>query len=493
MSDSSLPPYTDAELVLGLVAPAGTNLEKFSASLEGALREFDYRANIVRLSRLAGDLAPDATPLTGSLEFQRMTRLMDAGNLARQKGGDVLALAAAGKIGRSRTNNQSGQREPQKRTAHVLRSLKHPAEVLTLRRIYGPGFFLIGILEGEEERRRYLKSVKGCSKAEVKSVLKRDDHEGLEVGQRTRDTFHLADAFVPVSDNGALHRFLDLVFGAPYETPTLDEYAMFLAFAASLRSGDLSRQVGAVVVSSGGDIVAVGANDVPKATGGLFWPGKADRRDFVLGYDSNEVQRAEIVEDILKRLRPEGVNEDTWRREGWAKLSGAPVMDITEYGRPVHAEMEAILSCGRSGVSVRGGTLYSTTFPCHNCAKHILAAGVKRVVYVEPYPKSKTATFYGDSIKLGPSTRDDRVAFEAFEGIGPRRFFDLFSIGPSSGYAVKRKAKGGRVREDWTRTAAEVRVPLLPSSYIARESLAAEELVARFGKTKEATDEPKEG
>ncbi|MDN3612645.1 hypothetical protein QWZ16_23945 [Vibrio ostreicida] len=26
-------------------------------------------------------------------------------------------------------------------------------------------------------------------------------------------------------------------------------------------------------------------------------------------------------------------------------------------------------------------------FPCHNCAKHIVASGIKRVVYVEPYPK----------------------------------------------------------------------------------------------------------
>ena len=44
-----------------------------------------------------------------------------------------------------------------------------------------------------------------------------------------------------------------------------------------------------------------------------------------------------------------------------------------------HAEMEALLSCARSGVSTRGATLYSTTFPCHNCAKHIIAAGVARV------------------------------------------------------------------------------------------------------------------
>ena len=63
----------------------------------------------------------------------------------------------------------------------------------------------------------------------------------------------------------------------------------------------------------------------------------------------------------------------------------------------VHAEMEALLSCARSGVSPVGGTLYSTTFPCHNCAKHIVAAGLRRVVYVEPYPKSRAVEFFNRS------------------------------------------------------------------------------------------------
>jgi hypothetical protein len=168
-------------------------------------------------------------------------------------------------------------------------------------------------------------------------------------------------------------------------------------------------------------------------------------------------------------------------------------MDITEYGRPVHAEMEALLSCGRCGATARGGTLYSTTFPCHNCAKHALASGIRRVVYVEPYPKSKTTTLYKDSITLGAAKAgDERVAFEAFEGVGPRRFFDLFSIGPSTGYPVKRKIDGGKVREDWNPTTAEVRVPLLPNSYMFRESGAAAELLRRFEKSEEVKDEQAE-
>jgi deoxycytidylate deaminase len=158
-------------------------------------------------------------------------------------------------------------------------------------------------------------------------------------------------------------------------------------------------------------------------------------------------------------------------------------MDITEYGRAVHAEMEALLSCARSGISSRGATLFSTTFPCHNCAKHIIAAGVQRVVYVEPYPKSKAAEMYPHSITLDSAAEEGSVLFEPFRGLGPRRFFDLFSIGLSSGYAIKRK-QDGKMRP-WEPSAAEVRVPMVPTSYISREARAAEKLLATVARRKE--------
>lgn len=255
---------------------------------------------------------------------------------------------------------------------------------------------------------------------------------------------------------------------------------MFLAFSAALRSADLSRQVGALVMTSAGDVVALGANDVPQSGGGLCWPGPTDKRDHKLGYDTNERQRHDIIHEILLLLRPEGTQPEEWIEAGWSKLAKAAIMDITEYGRAVHAEMEALLSCARSGVSPRGATLYTTTFPCHNCAKHIVAAGIRRVVYVEPYPKSQAASMYGHAIRIGRGgpiadpQANDRVIFEPFTGVGPRRFFDLFSIGLSSGYAVKRKQDGQKRK--WEPASAEVRVPLLPSSYITREAIAARKL-----------------
>src|SRR5262249_24594304 len=127
------------------------------------------------------------------------------------------------------------------------------------------------------------------------------------------------------------------------------------------------------------------------------------------------VEKAEIISEVLDRLRPKDADADRWKDKGWEALRGAAILDITEYGRPVHAEMDALLAAGRVGVSAPGATLYCTTFPCHNCAKHLIAAGIRRVVYVEPYPKSRTAKLYNHSVRFSTEETDDgRVLFEPF-------------------------------------------------------------------------------
>lgn len=79
-------------------------------------------------------------------------------------------------------------------------------------------------------------------------------------------------------------------------------------------------------------------------------------------------------------------------------MKGALFSRTIDYIRAVHAEMAALTDAARHGVSTKGCVLYTTTFPCHDCAKHIVASGIQRVVYVEPYPKSLVQEFYSDSI-----------------------------------------------------------------------------------------------
>lgn len=110
-------------------------------------------------------------------------------------------------------------------------------------------------------------------------------------------------------------------------------------------------------------------------------------------------------------------------------ISESRLMDLLEFGRDIHAEMSAITDAARKGVSVEGGTLYCTTFPCHMCAKHIVAAGIKRVVYIEPYPKSYAEELHSDAIELDAPKDCGKVNFARFTGISPYRYRDLFEKG----------------------------------------------------------------
>lgn len=100
---------------------------------------------------------------------------------------------------------------------------------------------------------------------------------------------------------------------------------------------------------------------------------------------------------------------------------------ILEFGRVVHAEMNALMDAARRGIAVQGTVLFCTTFPCHICARHILAAGIQRVVYVEPYPKSLASELYPNAIRVDEESADgDALTFDAFVGVAPRRFMDCF-------------------------------------------------------------------
>lgn len=468
----------NCELVIGIVAPVGVNLDDVQNRLESFFSQFLYEFNFIHVSKLCQPYLE--TSVIDITELRRLDNGMNNGKALRNKfkRGDFYALLAIDAINRKRLiiDNKT---QPLKRHAHVIRSLKHPDEVETLRNVYGDGFFLLAVSSSIESRKYYLQSIKGVPEGEIDRLIARDDKEAGDYGQRTQDVFKLADAFVTTDDTARLSeqlsRILNLLFSAPVVSPTADEYAMFMAYAASLRSADLSRQVGAVISNIYDDIVATGANDVPRFGGGLYWPTKGEKRDYVLGEDSNEMERREIILRIMKKIHPDNLQDDeSLLTQGKKILRDTGILNISEYGRAVHAEMEAIISAARNGISIRGSTLYSTTYPCHNCAKHIVAAGISKVKYIEPYPKSYATKLHEDSIEANGKGDPTRVQFEAFVGIGPRRFVDLFSMALSSGRKLIRKQDGRLIK--WERSSAELRVPMIPLSYLEAELSLVDEL-----------------
>ncbi|BDG61775.1 deoxycytidylate deaminase [Caldinitratiruptor microaerophilus] len=67
------------------------------------------------------------------------------------------------------------------------------------------------------------------------------------------------------------------------------------------------------------------------------------------------------------------------------------LLDNGHCKRTVHAELNALLQCALNGVSSRGSTLYTTDFPCVDCAKALVQAGVERVIYLADYPDPNSA------------------------------------------------------------------------------------------------------
>lgn len=482
------------ELVFGLVGACGTDLSDVGDRIERELRRVSYEATRIRLSNsLLGCHRFSSLKPEGSWpEDERLTKLMDAGNELRRAAnrGDAVAVLAIRDIALKRAQIANGAGyEMDKvpllvRYAHIIHSLKTPDEIATLRSVYGSAFFAIAVYLPKTARvKRLAKRIRDTRgvfrpegyEEEARRLIDRDEKEdGDEFGQSVRDVFPECDVFLDASDEDALSRqiarFIEILFSHPFRTPTQEEYGLFHARAAAMRSADLARQVGAVIANPEGDILVAGCNEVPKFGGGAVWEGDdagspVDTRDFHLGYDSSARMKKEILEEILDRLQSAGWLHDRLKgqsveemynaalfNEDRAILKGTRAAGIIEFGRIVHAEMAAITSAARLGVSVKGGTLYCTTFPCHMCARHIVAAGLSTVVYVEPYPKSMAGELYEGVINIDHSAECGlgKVNFRPFVGVAPRRYLEFFDM-------VRRKNEFGRA-EVWEPLRAMPRV-----------------------------------
>jgi cytidine deaminase len=487
------------ELVFGFVGPTGIDLDKVCEVLRNQLKAMQYEVVVIRLSDLISAYLGKTD--TFSDEHERITALMERGTALREETGqaEVVARLGIAAIRESRLKRTANVYKPASRVAYLLRSFKRPEEVDLFRSVYGKAFTLISVYASRAWRLQFLKRVIAPSlgpqhsRAEehaVELIARDHDEEGRRLGQKVGRTFPLADFFVTSESRPnlevELRRLVQLTFGNPYLSPTRDEQAMFFAKAAALRSLDLSRQVGAAIVSPDGDILTTGCNEVPKFGGGLYWGEDPHvERDHERGSDSNvEIKRA-IVEDAMDRLRRKGLLDRRLEKQTSrdlaeqalfgkeAYLREAQLFDVIEFGRAVHAEMSAITQAARAGVPLQNAKLFCTTFPCHLCARHIVSAGIRDVVFIEPYEKSRTAELYEDSISVEPAEPSThRVNFHAFVGVAPRRYMEFFEAHGS------RKTDEGKIK-NVDEMAATPRIKRLVLTYVFAEAFVVQETAPR--------------
>jgi len=452
-------PDAGEEIVFALVGAIGTDLKAASLALAKALADVRYRAVDINVIDLAIALPQWSASEERSYD-KRMHARMDCGNRCREdlNREDALALLSIAGIRKRR-----GGAKALPRTAYILRSLKRPEEVETLRKAYGQSCYVIAVHCPQDRRMDQLADriagscfgARDDHRGQAIELMRRDLREpGKTFGQNLRDTFALADLFLDGSSLDSLRRSaarsIEIVFGHPWRTPTREEFGMFQAYGAALRSASPGRQVGAAITREG-DVVALGTNEVPRAFGGQYWEEDgSDGRDHRRDGDSTKRMTHEIFADLLARLKRQG-----WLREDKvgsiadlvdqavrhglldkmpagsddppSLADRASLLGIIEFMRAVHAEMASLVSAARRGISVDGGHLFSTAFPCHECARHIVGAGIRRVYFIEPYPKSRVAEMYDDSIAIDEEDKD-RVVFRAFTGIAPRLYTTVFEM-----------------------------------------------------------------
>jgi deoxycytidylate deaminase len=449
------PRIEEPELFFGFVSPIGTSINGTIEQFKKIFKTNGYEVHEIKVTdvfkRLNAYVTVDADmPLKTSPFHDRCNSYIRYGNKVRTelKDDSILAGLAIQQIMEIRNASSETSHRDFERNVFLIHQFKRPEEIALLRSVYGRLFFQVSIYSDRASRIDYI-----CRK--IAHDLHEADHEKFESGalqliktdedesniphgQRVGEIFHDADIIVKLNEEKAppkaqVERFCELIFSSNSYTPTKIEYGMFTATSAALRTADLSRQVGAAIFSQHGEVLSVGCNEVPKAGGGTYWPDDAplDAREFCLGADSNDARKSELLSELLEKL---DIEENKLSEEKKTALKKMGIMDALEYGRIVHAEMNAITDAARSRGALRDSIIYCTTFPCHMCAKHIVASGIKEVYFLEPYPKSLTARLHTDSVEIEKKDRGqyrefDSVKFTHFYGVTPRRYSDLFARG----------------------------------------------------------------
>lgn len=241
--------------------------------------------------------------------------------------------------------------EPDKN--YVIDSFRHPDEVAVFRAL--PDFRLLAVeadLEVRFERLRRRERENDPRSLDEFERLEERESGGSVEGQDLPATEALAD--VRVTNNTDLEHFREVLaslvsrFLTDFRRPSWDEYFMKLALVASLRSNCIKRKVAAVIVRDK-RVISTGYNGTPRGTKNCYEGG---------------CPRCNSLADSGTRL---------------------------EECLCSHGEENAITQAAYHGVSVKGGTLYSTFAPCLLCTKMIINAGIREVVYNMDYPLNETS------------------------------------------------------------------------------------------------------
>ena len=206
--------YASNEFVFAVVGHVGSGTTKIATSLaellnKGSITGDPFDTEIIKARDLIVAWATEnrrAIPVSETRNLLTTEQFQDLGDEMRA-GGDHAAVAnrAIQRIRLIRAQKQKMDDpkdqpvEPDgSRRAYIIDSIRHPAEVELLRRVYREAFVLIGVVCDAEVRLKRLQSEKysTASKVDILKFMDRDSRASEDHGQRVSDAFHMADYFV---------------------------------------------------------------------------------------------------------------------------------------------------------------------------------------------------------------------------------------------------------------------------------------------------------
>lgn len=346
----------------------------------------------------------------------------------------------------------------------VLDALRNPFEALFFRERF-PSFYLIAITTENSDRERRL-AHQGFSSSEIQEYDQKEYPEKNKIlsgydaftSQNIQSCIEKAD--IHIRNNGQcapqqepnlselsaqIIRYFTLIIHPGLVTPTSTERCMQIAFSAKLNSGCISRQVGAAITDENNSIKAVGWNDVPAGQTPCLLrratdlTAKQDESAFS-DYEFNEIEFRKQIDGNYKRFALVDMGGRSSAYCFKDEYNTLKKKDNQVHTRSLHAEENAFLQLAKyGGDGIKGGNLYTTASPCELCAKKAFQLGIKRIIYVDPYPGISMSHI------LKSGNPENRPTVELFQGAIGEAYHRLYSPIISYKDEISALLKGGQI------------------------------------------------
>lgn len=290
-------------------------------------------------------------------------------------------------------------------TRICIDAIRNPYEAYYFKDKYS-SFYLMSINSEEQERKKRLdqldaEELQSLDETEYESAGQTD--YGIFFHQSIQECLSISDIHLynpDINDGRYLFlteqilKYIALMLHPGLVNPTHIERCMQTAYVASLNSGCLSRQVGAVITGPDFSVKAIGWNEVPE---GQISCNLRCTTDYCKNKDIETFSRFELEDlqfqktlfSIDKQVSQcddlDGMTYSYCFKDIYNELKGGIKNQV--FTRSLHAEENAFLQLSKNGgQGIRGGKLFTTASPCELCSKKAYQLGIREIYYIDPYP-----------------------------------------------------------------------------------------------------------